>query len=113
MLPGQAGRTPHLALTRSAPAANVRGAAEPERGRAVPRRRQGGRPVRIGIDMIAVQSPHHGARGIGRLAANLVAALVERDDRHGYVFYVHEELPDGRVPRSPRAEYRTIRPRWE
>jgi len=63
--------------------------------------------------MIAVQSPHHGARGIGRLASNLVSALLAHHDDHQYVFYVHDELPDERVPRSPRVEYRTIRPRWE
>ena len=63
--------------------------------------------------MIAVQSPHHGARGIGRLASNLVSALLEHRDEHEYVFYVHDELPDDRVPRSDRVEYRAIRPRWE
>lgn len=63
--------------------------------------------------MIAVQSPHHGARGIGRLASNLVAALLAHQDDHEYVFYVHGDLPDDRVPRSNRVEYRTLRPRWE
>ena len=63
--------------------------------------------------MIAVQSPHHGARGIGRLASNLVSALLAHLDHHEYVCYVHGELPDDRVPRSARAVYRTIRPRWE
>lgn len=69
--------------------------------------------MRIGIDMIAVQSPHHGARGIGRLASNLVATLLAHGDEHEYVLYVHDDLPLLRVPESPRAAYRTIRPRWE
>lgn len=69
--------------------------------------------MRIGIDMIAVQSPHHGARGIGRLASNLVSSLLAHADDHEYVLYVHADLPDDRVPRSPRADYRTIKPRWD
>ncbi|MCA1685900.1 MAG: glycosyltransferase family 4 protein, partial [Planctomycetia bacterium] len=69
--------------------------------------------MRIGIDMLAVQSPHHGARGIGRYCANLVASLLARDDDHEYVLYVHDDLPDDRVPGSPRAEVRSIRPSWE
>ena len=34
--------------------------------------------MRIGFDMLAVQSPHHGHRGIGRYANQLVAALLAR-----------------------------------
>ncbi len=69
--------------------------------------------MRIGIDMLAVQSPHHGARGIGRYSANLVASLLARDDDHEYILYVHDDLPTNRVPESPRASVRLIRPRWE
>ncbi len=68
--------------------------------------------MRIGFDMIAVQSPHHGARGIGRLASNLVSALLAQQDGHEYVLYVHDDLPDERVPLSPRAERRSIAPLW-
>jgi glycosyltransferase involved in cell wall biosynthesis len=68
--------------------------------------------VRIGIDMLAAQSPHHGHRGIGRYCVNLVSAMLARDDEHEYVFYVHDDLPDTRVPTSPRASMRLIRPRW-
>src|SRR5262249_24606865 len=80
--------------------------------RAARRRGQGGLAVRIGFDMLAVQSPHHGARGIGRYSVNLVNTLLARDDAHEYVLYVHDELPRDRVPDSPRARHRTIRPRW-
>lgn len=69
--------------------------------------------MRIGFDMLAVQSPHHGARGIGRYSANLVSALLSRDDEHEYVFYVHDDLPTDRVPESPRAAVRLVRPCWE
>lgn len=69
--------------------------------------------MRIGFDMLAVQSPHHGARGIGRYSANLVSTLLARDDGHEYVLYVHDDLPDDRIPGSTRAEVRVIRPCWE
>jgi glycosyltransferase involved in cell wall biosynthesis len=60
--------------------------------------------------MLAVQSPHHGNRGIGRYANHLVSALLARDEGHHYIFYVHDGLPDHRIPTSPRAELRRIRP---
>jgi glycosyltransferase involved in cell wall biosynthesis len=66
--------------------------------------------VRIGVDMLAVQSPNHGHRGIGRFGVNLVSALLERDDGYEYVLYVHEDLPDHRVPYAPRASARRIGP---
>ena len=68
--------------------------------------------MRIGLDMLAVQSPHHGARGIGRYSANLVSTLLARDDDHEYVLYVHDGLSADRVPDSRRAEVRAIRPEW-
>jgi glycosyltransferase involved in cell wall biosynthesis len=69
--------------------------------------------VRIGFDMLAVQSPHHGTRGIGRYSASLVASLLARDDGHEYVLYLHDDLPADRVPQGPRAAVRTVRPAWE
>ncbi|GAC1466172.1 MAG: hypothetical protein NVSMB9_06460 [Isosphaeraceae bacterium] len=68
--------------------------------------------MRIGFDMLAVQSPQHGERGIGRYSENLVSALLERGG-HEYVLYVHDNLPTHRIPQSAGAEYRLIRPRWE
>ena len=69
--------------------------------------------MRIGIDMIAVQSPHHGARGIGRLAANLVAALVERGfdwlDRH-WPAYESEPVLSWGDSRIGNVIYRDFRP---
>jgi glycosyltransferase involved in cell wall biosynthesis len=67
--------------------------------------------VRIGIDMLAVQSPQHGPRGIGRYSANLVSALLAEGDGHEFVLYVHDGLPTDRVPASLRAEVRTLSPR--
>ena len=66
--------------------------------------------VRIGFDMLAVQSPHHGLRGIGRYSGNLVSTLLERDSRNEYVLYVHGDLPMDRVPNHPKADVRLIRP---
>src|SRR5207245_11721 len=71
---------------------------------------QGGRLVRIGFDMLAAQSPHHGHRGIGRYARHLVRAALERDDGHEYVLYVHRDLPTDRIPEATNATTRIIRP---
>jgi glycosyltransferase involved in cell wall biosynthesis len=54
--------------------------------------------------MLAVQSPHHGHRGIGRYSRHLVSALLARDDDHAYVLYAHTGLPGARIPVSSRAE---------
>src|SRR3982751_4427563 len=64
--------------------------------------------VRIGFDMFAVQSPHHGHRGIGRYSRNLVRAVLALGDGHEYVLYVHDDLPADRVPTAPNAEVRRV-----
>ncbi len=69
--------------------------------------------MRIGFDMLAVQSPHHGHRGIGRYSRHLVAALLDRDDGHQFVLYAHDGLPDDRIPRSPNAIVRWVGPEAE
>jgi glycosyltransferase involved in cell wall biosynthesis len=60
--------------------------------------------------MLAVQSPHHGHRGIGRYSGHLVSALLARDDGHEYVLYAHEALPAGRIPTAPTAQVRRLVP---
>jgi glycosyltransferase involved in cell wall biosynthesis len=60
--------------------------------------------VRIGIDMLAVQSPGSRLRGIGRLGHNLVSALLAHDDANQYVLYAFDGLPIDRVPVSNRAK---------
>ncbi len=67
--------------------------------------------VRIGLDMLAVQSPHHGARGIGRYSANLVSSLLAREDGHQYTLYVHDGLSLDRLPSSMRTQTRILRNR--
>ena len=55
--------------------------------------------VRIGIDLLAAQSPHHGRRGIGRYARGLISALVARGERDAdeYVLYRRPELMDPEI----------------
>jgi glycosyltransferase involved in cell wall biosynthesis len=60
--------------------------------------------------MLAVQSPHHGQRGIGRYSGHLVRALLARDDGHEYVLYAHPALPAGRLPAAPHAQVRWLGP---
>jgi glycosyltransferase involved in cell wall biosynthesis len=59
--------------------------------------------VRIGIDMLAVQSPWSRGRGIGRLGRNLVASFLARDTVNEYVLYAHRDLPTDHIPGSSRA----------
>jgi glycosyltransferase involved in cell wall biosynthesis len=66
--------------------------------------------VRIGFDMLAVQSPHNGHRGIGRYSARLVSALLGRDVGHEYFLYAHASLPLDRIPTGPRAQLRRLGP---
>jgi glycosyltransferase involved in cell wall biosynthesis len=60
--------------------------------------------------MLAVQSPHHGHRGIGRYCGHLVSALLARDDGHEYVLYAHAALPAGRIPTAPHGQLRWLGP---
>ena len=55
--------------------------------------------MRIGIDLLAAQSPHHGRRGIGRYARGLISALVARGGRDGdeYVLYRRPSLMDPEI----------------
>ncbi|HEV3165809.1 MAG TPA: glycosyltransferase [Isosphaeraceae bacterium] len=64
--------------------------------------------MRIGIDMVAVQSPWSRLRGIGRLGHNLVAALLAYDTANEYFLYTYEGLPDDRVPASANASVVTL-----
>jgi glycosyltransferase involved in cell wall biosynthesis len=72
--------------------------------------RQGGRFVRIGFDMLAVQSPHHAQRGIGRYSRHLVSSLLAREEDHEYFLYAHDALPIDGIPTGPRARLRRLGP---
>ncbi|MEA2630211.1 MAG: hypothetical protein QOE66_430, partial [Chloroflexota bacterium] len=64
--------------------------------------------MRIGFDMLAVQSPQNGPRGIGRYSQQLVSALLARDDGHEYFLYAHADRPTSRIPSGPRAHLRSL-----
>ena len=66
--------------------------------------------MKIGIDMLAVQSPWTRSRGIGRLSQNLVNALLNFDQINEYVLYFHEGLPSDQVRVSGRARVVALRP---
>ncbi len=65
--------------------------------------------VRIGIDMLAVQSPGSRGRGIGRYGVNLVSALLARDMANEYVLYGHDEFPTDHIPAAPNASALILR----
>ena len=59
--------------------------------------------MRIGIDMLGMQSPNHRGRGIGRYCVELICAMFREASSHRFVLYRHDGLPDGRAARG--AEY--------
>ncbi len=64
--------------------------------------------MRIGFDMLAMQSPHHGHRGIGRYSRHLAQAMLARDDGNEYVLYAHAALPAEGLPSAPNAQLRWL-----
>lgn len=62
-----------------------------------------GGSVRIGIDMLGVQSPGSRGRGIGRLAGSLVRHLLALDASSRFVLYTIEDLPTDEFPRAANA----------
>ncbi len=67
--------------------------------------------MRIGVDALAVQSPQHGRRGIGRYGQHLIAALMTAPGDHQILVYAHEGLPTDRIPASvPASAIRQLAP---
>jgi glycosyltransferase involved in cell wall biosynthesis len=64
--------------------------------------------VRIGIDMLGVQSRESRGRGIGRYARSLVSTLIELDPASEYLLYTHPDLPTDDVPAGPNAAVRPL-----
>jgi glycosyltransferase involved in cell wall biosynthesis len=60
--------------------------------------------------MLAVQSPHHGQRGIGRYSRHLVSALLARGGGHEYFLYAHDALPVEGIPTDTHARLRKLGP---
>ena len=59
--------------------------------------------MRIGIDMIGVQSGQSHGRGIGRYARSLVSALLRVDAGIEYRLYGHDALPTDGLPDAPNS----------
>ena len=66
--------------------------------------------MRIGIDMLGIQSAESRGRGIGRYGRSLLAALLDAGAGHEFVLYAHDELPTERFPRAPNATLRRLDP---
>jgi glycosyltransferase involved in cell wall biosynthesis len=66
--------------------------------------------VRIGIDMLALQSPGSRGRGVGRFGRSLVGALLAREEAHEYVAYAHDGLPIDDIPSHDRVTLSLLKP---
>lgn len=66
--------------------------------------------MRVGIDMLSVQSPGSRGRGVGRFGQGLVRAMLARGREHRFVLYAHEGLPTDDVPDGWNATTSTVRP---
>ncbi len=65
--------------------------------------------MRVGFDVLAIQSPYHGTRGIGRYSRQLLSAMVARGEEHEYFLYAQADLPTYRIPLTQRTTLRTLR----
>jgi glycosyltransferase involved in cell wall biosynthesis len=59
------------------------------------------RGLRIGVDLLAMQSPGSRGRGVGRFARGLLEAMARRGGRHEFVLYRHAGLPCDELPDAP------------
>lgn len=66
--------------------------------------------MRIGIDMLGMQSPDHRGRGIGRYCTDLIRALFREASSHRLVLYRHDGLPTDGLPDGPNTATRTLPP---
>lgn len=64
--------------------------------------------MRIGLDLLAIQSPHHAHRGIGRYASDLTTALNAAVSDHELIYYVHHGLRTDLLPALPEGNIREI-----
>lgn len=58
--------------------------------------------MRIGIDMLGLQSPGSRGRGIGRYTVNFLQALIDLPSDHEFILYAHDGLPTDQFPDQPR-----------
>ena len=65
--------------------------------------------MRIGFDMLAVQSPTSRNRGIGRYVHHLVTAMLANHVDHDFFLYYHDQLPADRIPFAKNTNIRDVR----
>lgn len=68
--------------------------------------------MRIGIDMLAIQSPLSRGRGIGRYSSELVSAMLRLDPSSEFLLYAHHGWPTDGFPGAPNVNVRHL-PRRE
>ncbi len=66
--------------------------------------------MRIGIDMLALQSDDSRHRGVGRYARHFLDALFAAAPDRSFLLYSHDRLPIEDYPSGPNAEVRRIGP---
>jgi glycosyltransferase involved in cell wall biosynthesis len=66
--------------------------------------------MRIGLDMLPVQSPENRDRGIGRYSHHFAKALIAHSDHHEFILYTHKGLPVERIPRGANVAVREVTP---
>ncbi len=67
--------------------------------------------MRIGIDMLALQSPTSRMRGIGRYAQGFLSGLLAvSPEDHEFLFYAHKDLPIDLFPVAPNTRVKRLEP---
>jgi glycosyltransferase involved in cell wall biosynthesis len=64
--------------------------------------------MRIGVDMLGMQTPDHRGRGIGRYCAELSRALFREASAHRFLLYKHDGLPTDGLPEGSNTSTRTL-----
>src|SRR4051794_24781891 len=64
--------------------------------------------MRIGVDMLGMQSPDHRGRGIGRYCTDLLRALFREASTNRFVLYRSDGLPSEGLPVGPNTSTRTL-----
>ncbi len=69
--------------------------------------------MRVGIDMLGLQSDDSRLRGVGRFGRHFLAALLAQSPNDSYIFYAHEHLPTDQFPDAPGVKVVPLRPEPE
>ena len=69
--------------------------------------------MKIGVDMLPVQSPGSRLRGVGRYGRDLVCAMIRAGGDREFVLYAHDSLPVDHLPVGDRVTHRSLRIEFE